>query len=277
MPDSAIFADLRRPRRVWAVGAIHGEARRLAALHDEIGRRFLPGDRLVYLGNMIGRAPGTAETLDELLSFRRALIALPGALAGDVVYLRGAQEEMLQKLLQLQFAPNPAEVLGWMLRQGLDATLAAYGAGAEEGMRAARAGAVALARWTGEMRARLRAHPGHENVLACLRRAAFASEPDAEGGEGRRPAGLLLVSAGVDPSRPLAAQGDAFWWAGAAFSRIDRPYETFRRVVRGFDPAGGGIRVDEATATIDGGAGLGGTLACACVAPEGEILELYEC
>jgi hypothetical protein len=312
MRDSTIFADLRQPRRIWAIGAIHGEVARLMALHDEIGRRFAPGDRLVYLGNMVGHGPGSVEVMEELLGFRRALIAMPGMLADDVVFLRGAQEEMLQKLMQLQLAPNPAEVLDWMLRQGLGATLAAYGVDAEDGMRSARAGAVVLTRWTNGMRAALRARPGHENVLSALRRAAFASEPDPaapagaghggipggvpagglggglDGGSasegagedgavtGRHPTGVLLVSAGLDPSRPLGAQGDAFWWGAQGFMRLDAPYETFRRVVRGHDPAHGGVRADAASATIDAGAGFGGRLACACIAPDGDFIDLFE-
>ena len=118
MPDNQKFADIRNPKRIWAVGAIHADVERLSALHTDIARRFLPGDRLVYTGNMIGRGSAVRETMDELLSFRRALIAMPGMLVDDVVYLRGAQEEMWQKLLQLQFAPDPSVVLRWMLRQG---------------------------------------------------------------------------------------------------------------------------------------------------------------
>ena len=114
MSDNQKFADIRHPKRIWAVGAIHADVERLSALHTDIGRRFMPGDRLVYSGNMIGRGNAVRETMDELLSFRRALIAMPGMLVDDVVYLRGAQEEMWQKLLQLQFAPDPSVVLRWM-------------------------------------------------------------------------------------------------------------------------------------------------------------------
>ena len=37
---SARFARLHGARRVWAVASVHGEARRLARLHDLIGERF---------------------------------------------------------------------------------------------------------------------------------------------------------------------------------------------------------------------------------------------
>jgi hypothetical protein len=275
MSDNQKFADLGRPKRIWAVSAVHGEVDRLAALHADLSRRFIPGDRLVYAGNMIGRGPAVRETLDELLSFRRALIAMPGMLASDVVYLRGAQEEMWQKLLQLQFAPNPAEVLRWMLLQGAEATLLAYGGDPEQGLACARDGAVALTRWTNSLRGAIRAAPGHDNVMSALRRAAFTSEPGEGGGE-RVPAGVLLVAAGIEASRPLAAQGDAFWWGGAGFNRMDYPYEQFRRVVRGYDPGRNGIEVTDFTATLDGGCGFGGHLVCGCITPDGEILELIE-
>ena len=178
----------------------------LSALHTDIGRRFMPGDRLVYTGNMIGRGSAVRETMDELLSFRRALIAMPGMLADDVVYLRGAQEEMWQKLLQLQFAPDPSVVLRWMLRQGVDTTLVAYGGNPDQGMACARDGAVSITRWTNSLRGAMRAAPGHENVMSALRRAAYTSEPDETGTE-RVPGGVLIVASGIETSRPLGCPG----------------------------------------------------------------------
>src|ERR671925_303181 len=115
MSDRDKFAVLRKCRRVWAVAAIHGESARLDALHRAIEQRFGVGDRLVYLGNYLGHGSDVRATLDALLAFRRELIARPGMFAADVAYLRGSQEEMWQKLLQLQFAPNPREVFAWMV------------------------------------------------------------------------------------------------------------------------------------------------------------------
>src|ERR1700755_1132710 len=125
-PD-ARFAGLRAARRVWAVAVIDGEARRLAQLHDKISERFEEGDRVVYLGNYLGRGGSVSATIDELLDFRRRVLGRPGGGACDVVFLRGAREEMWQKLLQLQFAPNPAELLQWMIQAGMEATIRAYG------------------------------------------------------------------------------------------------------------------------------------------------------
>lgn len=269
MAETQKFVQLGRPRRIWAVASIHGEVNRLAALHDDIGGRFLPGDRLIYLGNMIGRGPSVAETIDELLAFRRAILAMRGVIDTDIVYLRGGQEEMWQKLLQLQFAPNPMQVLQWMLGQGVESTLMAYGGDVQFGLACARDGAVSLTRWTNQLRAAQRAAPGHDAFYTSLRRAAFT-------GAGEPASGLLFVNAGVDTSRPLGHQGDSFWWGGMGFNRITEPFGEFVRIVRGYDPAHGGPVVTPHAVTLDGGCGFGGKLICGCLAPTGDILELAE-
>src|SRR5690625_3041164 len=161
MAASQIFATLVGYQRVWAVASIHGEAERLAALHSGLWERMRPGDRLVYLGNIIGRGPQSARAVDEILTFRRAFITLQPDEVPQVVFLRGAQEEMLQKLLQLQFATDPRGVLEWMLQQGVEETVLAYGGDLEEARRATGSGAVAVARWTQSLRSRIQASPGH--------------------------------------------------------------------------------------------------------------------
>src|SRR5947207_14863940 len=114
----AKFARLKRARRILAVASIHGEAERLGRLHDQIAARFGDGDHVIYLGNYLGRGAAVAETLDELLDFRRRVLARPRGFACDVVFLRGPHEEILPKLFELQFAANPGEVLAWMVREG---------------------------------------------------------------------------------------------------------------------------------------------------------------
>lgn len=234
-------------------------------LHDHLAAEFAVGDRIVYLGNAIGRGEAVHETLSELLSFRTGVMAVPGVLASDLVYLRGAQEEMWQKLLQLQFAPNPQDVLRWMLGQGVEPTLRSYGSTAESGLAAAREGPVQLTRWTNQLRAAMRDAPGHNNLFSILRRAAFTQD-----------GAVLFVSAGIDPSRPLPAQGDSFWWGAADFAELSDPYFGCRKVIRGYDPANGGVSVGDVTATLDGGCGRGGTLTAARVGPDGEIQELLQ-
>lgn len=265
------FAALGHPRRIWVVSSIHGEVDKLRVLHDEIGRLFQPGDRLIYLGNFLGVGPDVLATVDELLDFRRALIAMPGMLASDVVYLRGGQEEMWSKLLQIQFAPNPVEVMNWMLRQGAEVTLHAYRGNPQQGLSAARDGVMAMTRWTSLLRAEIRTRPGHETLYSSLKRAAFTGD-----GAQTTHGGLLFVNAGLDYNKPLASQGDSFWWGAASWGSIVRPYGVFSKVIRGYDPAHGGSSMTTHTLTIDGGCGFGGSLMGACLTSSGEVIDVIE-
>jgi serine/threonine protein phosphatase 1 len=265
MSDRHKFARLIAARRVWAIASIHGEAERLGRLHGLIWDRLAPGDRIVYLGNMIGRGPAVGATVNELLAFRRVFLAGRNAFASDLVYLRGGQEEIWQKLLQLQFSQNPKRVLNWMIEYGAGSTLEAYGTSVEQAREAASSGAVMLTRWTTGLRRTIRQHPGHFQLYAALRRAAFTADDR-----------LLLVNAGLDPERPLDAQFDSFWWGGEEFDRITEPYGQFRKVVRGFDRRHPGLLETDYTLTVDGGCGFGGPLLAACVRPSGEVVDRVE-
>jgi serine/threonine protein phosphatase 1 len=250
--EQSIFATLRGDARVWAIAAIHGAADHLAALHQQIANQFQPGDQIVYLGNYFGHGHRIKATIDEILLFRRAVLAEPDADCGDVVFLRGAQEEMWQKLLQLQFAPNPVEVLHWMAAQGVDATIEAYGSTVDEAILAARDGILSLTRWTGQLRQAIRSYDGHGTLMSVLRHAAFTDTGS-----------LLFVHAGIDPARPLSAQSDSFWWGGSGFASMEAPFSDYRRIVRGFDRKHGGCQETPFTLSIDAGCGFGGPLMAA--------------
>ena len=259
------LARLTGARRVWAVSAVHGEAQRLVRLHDRIVERFEPGDRLVYLGNYLGLGDAVAATIDEMLDFRRRVLARERGFACDIVYLRGAQEEMWQKLLQLQFAADPGAVLRWMVGAGIEATVRAYGGELRHGFAATRDGPLTITRWTSSLRAAMNAAPGHTQLFSALRHAAFTDEH-----------GLLFVHAGLDPARPPSAQGDAFWWGRGDILELSAPYAGFRRVVRGFDPARRGFVEREFAVSLDAGAGRGGALLAACLTAGGNLVEVIE-
>jgi hypothetical protein len=259
------FARLRPAQRIWAVSSIHGEAERLARLHDRIAERFAATDRLVYLGNYLGRGGAIIATIDELLDFRRRVLARPHGSVCDVIFLRGAQEEMWQKLLQLQFAQSPGEILAWMVREGIEATIEAYGGELRLGFAASRDGPRMITRWTTALRTAMNAMPGHINLFAGLRHAAVSADDR-----------LLFVHAGVDPSRPLVAQSDAFWWGDRDILALTAPFAGFRRVIRGFDRQPRGVVETEFTVSLDGGAGRGGRLLAAAFDPEGAVLEVLQ-
>ncbi|BBK44627.1 hypothetical protein STVA_46470 [Allostella vacuolata] len=270
MRDGTSIVVLRASRRVWAVGAIHGEADRLERLHDQLWSRLRPGDRIVYLGNHLGRGPNVRRAVDELIRFRREVIARPDFILSDhvcdVVHLRGAQEEMWQKLLQIQFSLNPREVLSWMLRQGAAATIEAYGSHEEQGMAAARDGVRALMRWTAALRSQIQAAEGHSALASSLKHAAVTDDGN-----------LLFVSADIAPERPLHAQGDVLWWGtGAGIDSLDDSFSGCRLVVAGYDRRGRGVRIGRHAAVLDGGAGQGGTVVAACFDPMGALVDRIE-
>ena len=87
---------------------------------------------------------------------------------------------------------------------------------------------------------------------------------------------LLFVHAGVDASRPLAGQGDAFWWGDDDILALTAPFEGFRRVVRGFDRDRRGLVESEFAVSLDAGAGRGGRLLAAAFAADGSIVDTVE-
>jgi serine/threonine protein phosphatase 1 len=259
------FARLRNARRVWAIAAINGAAQRLIRLHDTISDRFQEGDRVVYLGNYVGHGDAVLATIDELLDFRRRVLGRQRGFTCDVAFLRGAQEEMWQKLLQLQFAPNPGDVLQWMVSAGMEATVRAYGGDLRQGFAATRDGPRTITRWTGALRNVMNATPGHTTLFSALRHAAFAEE-----------LGVLFVHAGIDSSRPLAAQGDAFWWGRDDILELRSSFEGFRRIVRGIDREQRSFIERDFAVSLNGGIGRLGRLTAACFGAGGEVIELIE-
>jgi hypothetical protein len=263
-PDGK-FVQLRRTRRIWAIASIDAAARRLVRLHDAISEKFEDGDRIVYLGNYVGCGDTVLATVDELLDFRRRVLGRRRGFACDVIFLRGAQEEMWQKLLQLQFAPNPSEVLQWMVGAGMEPTVRAYGGDLRQGFAASRDGPRTITRWTGALRSAMNASPGHTAFFSTLRHAAFTEERS-----------LLFVHASVDPLRPLAAQGDTFWWGRGDILELTTAFDGFERVVRGVSRGQRGVVERQFAVSLADGSGNAGPLVAACFAPDGAVLDTVE-
>lgn len=262
--DDSRFARLAVAKRVWAVGSIHGDADKLKSLHDTLLPRFENGDRLVYMGNYSGPGQQVRATFDELLRARRKFLARPGVFeAVDFVYLRGAQEEMWSKLLQLQFATNPREIFEWLIDHGLGPIIEAYGGNLTTARGHVRDGPIAITKWTSALRSNIHKAPGHYELSATLKRAAYT-----ECG------GLLFVHASVDPTRPLHMQGDIFWWDTGIFDGLDSEFSGFARVIRGYDHKRRGVQLEKPhAATVDGGSGYGGQLSAVCFLPDGQVVD----
>ncbi len=261
------FVDLGRPRRVWAIAAVHGERERLMALHDHLATRFAVRDRLVYLGNYLGAgAWDNHAVLEELLAFRAALLSKPGMRPNDIVHLRGPAEEAWQRLLRLQFAPSPTSALERYLEAGAEAYLRLYGVSLNDTKSVARAGSVAITRWTNQLRSLQRQVVGHEAFACSLRRAALTAPEKGQGG-------ALFVPAGYDMARSLEDQGDHLWFGSSPFVAMEKTAR-FNRIVRGVDALRGGVNTDGIAVTLDGGCGRGGPLVCGCFDEEGRLLEI---
>ena len=129
---------------------------------------------------------------------------------------------MFLKLLQLQTAPNPYDIIHWMFEHGVDSTIQSYGFNKDEIINISTQGPLAISKWTSQLNQTLSVEPGHKQYFANLKHAAF--------GESKK---ILFLNRGVDVSRPLSAQNDCFWWGYQNFSDLDKPYNTFVRIVRG--------------------------------------------
>ena len=245
MSDASYFSVIPEGKRIWAISSVEGDAVRLRYLHRKISAEFQAGDAVVYLGNILGRGPDSVKALDEVLLFRRALVSIPGVSQFDIVYLRGQQEEIFHKLMKLQYAPHPREVLDWMLAFGLDNVLESYGANVKELKRIIPQGVVAISKWLAQLRQIQKSHDGHIEFMDCLKHAAYTADEK-----------MLFVHFGLNHDAGLSAQGDAFWWGAKPPFVRPHPFHQFLQVVRTLSSAKNtGVISEKYYTTLVSGAG----------------------
>ena len=223
MKKQSNFSELDKASRLWAVGSIHSNLESFQSIKKFILTNFKQNDKLIFLGNVIGLGDFSKETLSSVLDLRFNLMSKFKLKPKEVVFLRGAQEEMFNKLLQLQIAPNPIEIINWLFEHGVDSTLKSYGFSKDEVQNIASSGTVFISKWTSKLNKRILECPGHKEYFSNLKHAAYTSNKK-----------ILFVNRGVDISRPLSAQNDCFWWGYQNFSKIEEPYNSFSRIVRGY-------------------------------------------
>ena len=217
------FQEFAKTKRIWAVGSLHSSIDSFQSIKKYILTNFRIGDKLVFLGNVIGFNDKSKETITDVLSLRFNLMAKFNLENKDVVFLRGAQEEMFSKLLQLQIAPNPSEIINWIFSHGVDKTVMSYNFEPNQFRNIATQGTIQINKLTSRLNKKISETPGHKEFFSNLKHAAFSDSME-----------VLFVNRGVDLSRPLSAQNDCFWWGYQNFSLINKPYNTFRRIVRGY-------------------------------------------
>ena len=226
MENTSKFAEFKTINRIWAIGSIHSNLHSFSSIKNHIIKNFNNNDKIVFLGNVIGLGDMSKETLFSILDMRNKLMSKFYLNPKDIIFLRGAQEEMLLKLLQLQTAPNPKEIIKWMFEHGVDKTVMSYGLDSKELYEVSDHGTLAIGKWTSNFNKIISSQLGHQEYFSNLHHAAFSSSKK-----------ILFVNRGVDVSRPLSAQNDCFWWGYQNFSKLDKPYSTFIKIVRGYEPS----------------------------------------
>ena len=217
------FIEIKQSSKIWAIGSIHSRLEAFESIKEYILSNFGKNDYLVFLGNVIGLGKESKKTLTSIIDLRNKIMAKFLIDPEKIIFLRGAQEEMFLKLLQLQTAPNPGDIVKWMFDHGVDYTIESYGLDKNELIEIASNGAIAINKWTSRLNQNLLSEKGHKEYFANLKHAAF--------GEKKK---ILFLNRGVDISRPLSAQNDCFWWGYQNFSDLQKPYQTFIRIVRGY-------------------------------------------
>ena len=223
MTNKNKFQEFRDANKIWAIGSLHSSLESFESIKKYILSKFDYGDKLIFLGNIIGFGNKSREIISEVLSLRFDLMAKFNLNPEDIIFLRGAQEEMFSKLLQLQTAPNPLEIIEWIFSHGVDQTLVSYNFDPNEFRTIASQGTIQINKMTSRLNNEISLVPGHKDFFSNLKHAAYSHSKE-----------ILFVNRGVDISRPLSAQYDCFWWGYQNFSLIDKPYNTFKRIVRGY-------------------------------------------
>ena len=195
MENISNFVELKKSDKIWAIGSIHSNLKSFTSIKEFLLKNFEENDKLIFLGNVIGLGNNSKETLSSVIDLRFSLMSKFTLKPDSIVFLRGAQEEMFSKLLQLQLAPNPNEVIEWMFDHGVNETIKSYGFLEKEVKNIASSGTINITKWTTTLNKVLNKNPGHTQYFLNLKHAAYSNTKK-----------ILFVNRGVDITRPLSAQ-----------------------------------------------------------------------
>ena len=268
MENISNFVELKKSDKIWAIGSIHSNLKSFTSIKEFLLKNFEANDKLIFLGNVIGLGNNSKETLSSVIDLRFSLMSKFTLKPDSIVFLRGAQEEMFSKLLQLQLAPNPNEVVEWMFDHGVNETIKSYGFIEKEVKNIASSGTINITKWTTTLNKVLNKNPGHTQYFLNLKHAAYSNTKK-----------ILFVNRGVDITRPLSAQNDCFWWGFQNFSSINRPYKTFLRIVRGYESEHFNkkeISKNNVVCTLFKQPLSNKSVLCGIFSENGEILDLFE-
>ena len=268
MDNASNFIEINKSEKIWAIGSIHSNLKSFNSIKKFILKNFNRNDKLIFLGNIIGLGDNSKETLSSVIDLRFNLMSKYKIKPESIVFLRGAQEEMFSKLLQLQLAPNPREIVDWMFDHGVNKTIKSYGFSENELRNIASSGTINITKWTSNLSRILHMNPGHTQYFLNLKHAAYSHTKK-----------ILFVNRGVDITRPLSAQNDCFWWGYQNFSKIDEPYNTFTRIVRGYESKHSyhsEVSKNKVVCTLFKQPLSNNSVLCGVFTENGEILDLFE-
>ncbi len=268
MDNTSNFVELKKSSKLWAIGSIHSNLNSFNSIKKFIINNFEISDKLIFLGNIIGLGDNPKETLSSVIDLRFNLMSKFKLKPTSIVFLRGAQEEMFSKLLQLHLAPNPTEIVEWMFEHGVNQTIKSYGFSEDEVKSISSSGTMKISKWTANLNKAVQMNPGHTQYFLNLKHAAYSHTKK-----------ILFVNRGVDITRPLSAQNDCFWWGFQNFSRIQQPYKSFLRIVRGYESEhlnNVEISKNNVVCTLFKQPLSNKNILCGIFAENGEILDLFE-
>ena len=268
MDNISNFVELKKSNKIWAIGSIHSNLKSFNSIKKYILKNFEETDKLIFLGNVIGLGDSPKETLTSVIDLRFNLMSKFKLKPDSIIFLRGAQEEMFTKLLQLQLAPNPAEIIEWMFDHGVNKTISSYGFSENELKNIASSGTMNISKFTSNLNKIVQNNPGHSQYFLHLKHAAYSHTKK-----------ILFVNRGVDITRPLSAQNDCFWWGFQNFSTIQNPYKTFLKIVRGYESEHLNrleISKNSVICTLFKQPLSNKSILCGIFTENGEILDLFE-
>jgi len=236
---------LPKGKRVWVIASIEGRVEQLFELHRLIGDKYRAGDALVYTGNIFGGIAGKiTQTVDEILSFRRRVMANFETESDNICYLRGAYEDMLFKFFNLNFDKKPIERYAAMINSGLKCTLMSYGVDPEKGSIAAEQGTIHLLNFIENLNSEIKKHEGHFEFWVSKSLVNYVHTEDKS---------LLILSAGLNHQKSIDVQKEEIAYGTGYNFYSDSPYDGYKTVVRGraFDISDDGVFSDAGYITLN--------------------------
>ena len=161
MNTESNFVEFQNAKRIWAVGSVHSNYESFNSIKNYLLSSFDEGDKL---------------TISSIIDLRFKLMAKFQLQPDEIVFLRGAQEEMFLKLMLLQIAPNPQDIVKWMFSHGVDKTIQSYGFSKEETQSIASQGTLSISKWTSKLNAVVSNNAGHKDYFSNLKPRFFLNQ-----------------------------------------------------------------------------------------------------